>query len=394
MRTILRSRQCHWMARVCIFWITVGLVAAVAGCGVIQYEVTFSSTAGGSVTAPGEGTFYYDFGTEVSLVATPESGYRFVSWAGGGAPIADVTSAATTITSVQGDYNIKAHFELTGPVQYTLTVSSTAGGTVTTPGEGVFTSQEGTAVSLVASPATGYRFVNWSGNVATIANVNAASTTITMNGNYSITANFEAIPPGQYSLAVSSSTGGSVTAPGEGSSTYDTGTVVSLVATPATGYQFVNWTGNVSTIANVNASSTTITMNGNYSIIANFEAEGDGVNFPDSNLRAAIRAAIGVPEGPIYPSDLEGLVFLDASERNIVDLTGLEHCTSLAYLFLVDNQISSISPLAGLTNLERLFLGSNQISNILPLAKLTTMLDLGLWENQISHISPLRLWRT
>ena len=37
----------------------------------------------------------------------------------------------------------------------------------------------------------GYRFVNWTGDVGTIANVNAASTTITMNGDYSITANFE-----------------------------------------------------------------------------------------------------------------------------------------------------------------------------------------------------------
>jgi hypothetical protein len=49
-------------------------------------------------------------------------------------------------------------------------------------------------VNLVASPATGYQFVNWTGNVGTIANVNAASTTITMNGNYLITANFAVVP--------------------------------------------------------------------------------------------------------------------------------------------------------------------------------------------------------
>jgi uncharacterized repeat protein (TIGR02543 family) len=45
-------------------------------------------------------------------------------------------------------------------------------------------------VSLVAIPDAGYRFVNWTGDVGTITNVNAASTTITMNGDYSITANF------------------------------------------------------------------------------------------------------------------------------------------------------------------------------------------------------------
>ena len=36
----------------------------------------------------------------------------------------------------------------------------------------------------------GYRFVEWTGDVGTIADVYAATTTITMNGDYSITANF------------------------------------------------------------------------------------------------------------------------------------------------------------------------------------------------------------
>jgi len=75
-------------------------------------------------------------------------------------------------------------------VQYTLTISSTAGGSVTTPGEGTFIYDEGEVVSLVATPATGYGFVNWAGDVDTIANVNAATTTITMQGDYEITARF------------------------------------------------------------------------------------------------------------------------------------------------------------------------------------------------------------
>jgi hypothetical protein len=72
-----------------------------------------------------------------------------------------------------------------------LAITSTAGGSVTTPGEGTFTYDPGTVVSLNATPDAGYHFVNWAGDVGTIANVNAAATTITMNGNYSITANFK-----------------------------------------------------------------------------------------------------------------------------------------------------------------------------------------------------------
>jgi Leucine-rich repeat (LRR) protein len=115
----------------------------------------------------------------------------------------------------------------------------------------------------------------------------------------------------------------------------------------------------------------------------------EAVYFPDPNLEAAIREAIGKPTGPIYRSDLAGLTFLHAFQRNIAALTGLEHCTNLVYLCLEDSQISDISPLSNLTNLTSLYLGSNQISNISPLSNLTNLACLGLWNNQISDISPL-----
>jgi hypothetical protein len=158
------------------------------------------------------------------------------------------------------------------PVRYDLTTSSTVGGNVTTPGEGVFSYYEGMIVDLVAAPDAGYRFVNWTGDVGTIADVNAAATNITMNGDYEITANFIA----QYDLTIDSTVGGNVTTPGEGLfPDYDAGTVVDLVATPDADYRFVNWTGDVGTIADVNAAATNITMNGDYEIIANFIAQYD-----------------------------------------------------------------------------------------------------------------------
>ena len=168
-------------------------------------------------------------------------------------------------------YNFQIRAEAEEIPEYDLTIDSTDGGEVTTPGEGTFPYDEGTVVDLVATPDADFRFVNWTGNVSTIANVNGATTTITMNDDYEITANFEQIPPGQFSLTVSSTSGGSVTVPGEATFTYDEGTVVNLVATPSAGYQFDEWTDDVSTIANVNSATTTITMNGDYSITANFE---------------------------------------------------------------------------------------------------------------------------
>jgi uncharacterized protein YkwD len=243
----------------------------------VQYRLTVSSSAGGSVTTPGQGTFTFNAGAVVSLVAVPAIGYRFVNWTGNVGTVANVSAASTTVT-INGDGSITANFEPIPRVRYSLTITSSSGGWVTSPGMGTFSYDAGTVVSLVASPTCiyQYQFVNWTGDVGTIANTNAASTTITMSGAYSITANFHAIPSGQYNLTISSATGGSVTTPGAGTFTRDAGTVVSLVASPASGYQFVNWTGNVGTITNVNAASTTITMNGAYSITANFQAIPSG----------------------------------------------------------------------------------------------------------------------
>ncbi|MFP3879717.1 MAG: InlB B-repeat-containing protein [Dehalococcoidia bacterium] len=79
---------------------------------------------------------------------------------------------------------------------YALTVTSTAGGSVPIPGEGTSSYAEGQTVNLLAEPDDGYEFVHWTGDVDTIANVNAALTTITTNDDYSIRANFSEDPAG------------------------------------------------------------------------------------------------------------------------------------------------------------------------------------------------------
>jgi len=75
-------------------------------------------------------------------------------------------------------------------------------------------------------------------------------------------------------LTVSSTTGGSVTTPSEGSFSYPLGTEVNLVAEAVSGYQFTHWSGDVETIADVDDSTTTIIMDSSYSIIANFGRPG------------------------------------------------------------------------------------------------------------------------
>ena len=78
-----------------------------------------------------------------------------------------------------------------GADTYQLAVSSASGGSVTTPGPGTFTYDAGMVVQLLATPDDGYQFLSWSGDTQHIAEPNAASTTITMNGNCAIVANFD-----------------------------------------------------------------------------------------------------------------------------------------------------------------------------------------------------------
>ncbi len=118
--------------------------------------------------------------------------------------------------------------------------------------------------------------------------------------------------------------------------------------------------------------------------------------FPDENLEAAIRDALGKPVGEeITVDELANLITLSAEGSpitdlsDITDLSGLEYCTNLTKLGLGENQISDISVLAGLTNLESLGLGNNNISNISVLAGLTNLESLDLGNNNISDISVL-----
>jgi hypothetical protein len=75
----------------------------------VLHNLTISSTAGGSVTSPGEGTFPYDAGTVVNLTAVADEGYQFTGWTGNTTKIEDPASAETTIT-MDGDYVINANF--------------------------------------------------------------------------------------------------------------------------------------------------------------------------------------------------------------------------------------------------------------------------------------------
>jgi len=83
------------------------------------------------------------------------------------------------------------------PTEWRLTINTTEGGKVIRPARDVAYYDAGEVVVLEARPYPGYRFVKWTGKVGTIDNHFMATTTITMELDYTITANFAPVSEGE-----------------------------------------------------------------------------------------------------------------------------------------------------------------------------------------------------
>ncbi|GEM_PF-1686129 len=210
----------------------------------------------------------YASGTIVTLTATPTSGYSFASWSGdctGTVPACQVTlSAAKNVTA-----NFVPNYAMT------VTNSNKTGGSVTSDVGGINCGNtcsqnyaSGTVVTLTASPVTGYSFTGWSGDCSG----SAPTCPVTLSSAKNVTANFVQ----SFALTVTNSnkTGGTVTSNVGGitcgatcSQSYASGTVVTLTATPVTGYGFTVWGGDG---GNCTGTTCAVTVNTAKNITANF----------------------------------------------------------------------------------------------------------------------------
>ncbi|MEM4368447.1 MAG: CIA30 family protein [Candidatus Anstonellales archaeon] len=245
---------------------TVGGSIAGGGGGTQNYTLTVQIVGNGSVTKNPDQTSYAA-GTQVTLTAVPGSGATFVGWSGA----ATGTTNPITIT-MDSNKTITATFSGGQTQTYTLTVnvSPTGAGTVSkSPDQTSYTA--GTNVTLTATPASGYAFVNWTEGTQVLGT--AATLQITMTSNRTITANFQQVQAGNYTLTVLINPAGAGTVTKNPNQTsYTAGTQVTLTAQANSGYTFLNWSGD----ASGTTPTITITMNSNKTVTANFQATGGG----------------------------------------------------------------------------------------------------------------------
>jgi len=166
-------------------------------------------------------------------------------------------------------------FQLSPDYTLTVTKAGSGGGTVASSPRGIICGAtcsasyiNGTVVTLTAAPDTpGSTFAGWSG-----ACTGTGTCSVTMSAAKSVTATFNVI---KYTLTVGKAgTGsGTVTSSPSGincgttcSTSFNSGTVVTLTATPATGSTFAGWSG-----ACTGTGSCKMTMNAAESVTATFQ---------------------------------------------------------------------------------------------------------------------------
>jgi len=233
------------------------LVANFTAVSPTQYSVNLSSNpvAGGTTTGGGA----FDSGTTLLVSANPNNGYTFTNWTEGATIVS--TSANYTFT-ISANRTLVANFAVIPPAQYSVNLSSNPvlGGTTT--GGGLHDS--GTSVTITATPNVGYTFTNWTEG-ATIVSASSNYTFI-ISGGRTLVANFALIPPNQYSLNLSSNpTLGGTTF---GGGLHNSGTSVTISATPNVGYTFTNWTEGATIIST--SANYTLTISANRTLVANF----------------------------------------------------------------------------------------------------------------------------
>ncbi|MBK78189.1 MAG: hypothetical protein CMC88_03635 [Flavobacteriaceae bacterium] len=325
----------------------------------------------------------YESGTIVRLTAIPSSGYYFTGWSndvsGDTNPVEININRAKTITAKfqKKSYSLEIKVEGDGTVEEEIvdTGKST---------DYLF----GTKVKLTPKPSEGWDFIKWKGDY----NGEENPLEIIINKATNITANFEygvflesvgrwklkkkkgsELPPiidqktllrnneydvydilfnRDYTFILNTNTG-------QISGTFDviSNTEIKLI--------------NQGTISNINVSNNQIEFRINISGKFRFDVTGQRdqnfqegkIYIPDTNLELAL-IELGyddIPDNYIDSNKVSEILFLDLSNKQLTDLTGLENFINIENLDLSSNQLTQV-PIVNFTNLKSLNLNNNLFS--------------------------------
>ncbi|MBR5712104.1 MAG: InlB B-repeat-containing protein [Lachnospiraceae bacterium] len=227
-------------------------------------DVSSNNDKYGSVS--GGGT--YQKGKNVEVTATANEGYEFVNWTENG----NVVSTDATYSFLMANARtLVANFK---PKTFNVTISASPseGGTVEKSG----TCEYDTEVNVKATPAEGYRFLNWSegGNPVSTN----AEFSFMVSKDRALTAIFEKIVYYNIGVSPASLDYGTVT----GGGLYEAKTPVEVVAIPKKGFIFTNWTENGTVVSE--KAKYTFTASANRTLVAHFDVDYREINVSTSDV--------------------------------------------------------------------------------------------------------------
>jgi hypothetical protein len=223
------------------------------------YPLTVSKTGSGSGTVTSSPlaiacgstcTANFDYNAVVTLTATADAGSTFTGWSGA---CSGMGSCAITMNAPR---SVSATFTHT-TFPLTITKTGSGSGTVTSSPLAIYcgatctaTFDEGTLVTITATPTAGSVFTGWSG----ACTGSATTCIVAMNAAKNVTATFA---HQEFPLTISKVGPGTVTSAPAGIycgaaciASYNTGTLVTITATPDPGATFVGWSGACTGAAN------------------------------------------------------------------------------------------------------------------------------------------------
>ncbi|MDE5609819.1 MAG: InlB B-repeat-containing protein, partial [Bacteroidales bacterium] len=143
------------------------------------------------------GNCIYEQGEEITILALPFAGYRFVNWTKADGSVFATDSLLTF--KVTENLELTANFEpipdkpvvpVVDTFTVQLSVNNEAWGSVSQSGNGRY--EKDSSATITATPNQGYRFVNWSKDGAVFGT--APDTTFAVTEDLELIANFEKIP--------------------------------------------------------------------------------------------------------------------------------------------------------------------------------------------------------
>jgi uncharacterized repeat protein (TIGR02543 family) len=301
------------------------MAGANLGClytGLATWSLSYACTAGGVITGATSQTVNYG-ANGTSVAAVPQAGYHFVSWSDGS------TVNSRTDTNVTADITVTATFAVD---TFVITASAVANGSIDPPGS--MSVNYGSTQSFTINPTTGYHVQDVLVDGSSVGAVTTYTFT-NVTANHTIAVSFAI---NTYTQTSSVTGSGSVTkSPNQTS--YGHGTSVQLTATPATGWHFTGWFGDLSATTN----PATITIDGNKTITATFAIDTFTVT-PSAGSNGSISSA--TPQTMDYDGSLTFIMTPNTGyhvQDVFVDTVSVGAVTSYTFTNLTENHTIAVT---------------------------------------------------